>query len=127
MRTAATVQVPANVLEGFLVGNLGPFFNDINRSFKVPGTAETNGYYVRGMGRANCVAVPSTMAFVVMYAPSVFDRRGSSHEVGYILGLEHIPSDQGRLLYPGSSGMTLNSEEVEITSENASNLTDGIR
>ena len=69
----------------------------------------------------------STRAFFVMYTPSVFDRRVSSHEVGHILGLEHSPSDQGRLLYPGSSGMTLISEEVEITRENASNLTDGIR
>ena len=122
MRTAATVQVPANVLEGFLVGNLGPFFNDINRSFKVPGTAETNGYYVRGLGGANGVTVPSTRSFFVMDTPSVFDRRVSSHEVGHILGLEHTLSGKDRLLYPGTNGMALTSEEVEIARENASRL-----
>ena len=59
LRTAATVQVPANVLEGFLAGNLGPFFNGINRSFKVPGTAEINGYYVRVWAEPTAAAWPA--------------------------------------------------------------------
>ena len=57
----------------------------------------------------------------------MFDRRVSSHEVGHILGLEHNLSDQGRLLYPGTNGMALTLEEVEIARETTSNLTDGIR
>lgn len=122
LKTVATAQVPANVLEGFLAGNLGSFFNGLDRTFNVPGTATINGYYVRGLGRVNGVNVPSTRSFFVMDTPSVFDRRVSSHEVGHILGLEHTLSDQGRLLYPGTNGMTLTSEEVEIAKGNASRL-----
>ena len=123
LRTVATVPVPANVLEGFLAGSLGPFFNGFDRTFNIPGTATINGFYVRSLGRANGVTVPSTRSFFVMDTPSVFDRRVSSHEVGHILGLEHTLSDQGRLLYPGTNGMILTSQEVEIARENASKLT----
>ena len=122
LETVATVQVLANVLEGFLAGDLGPFFNGFGRTFNVPGTAAINGYYVRGLGGANGVTVPSTRSFFVMDTPSVFDRRVSSHEVGHILGLEHTLSGKDRLLYPGTNGMALTSEEVEIARENASRL-----
>ncbi|HIN06470.1 MAG TPA: hypothetical protein EYM65_09575, partial [Dehalococcoidia bacterium] len=57
LRTVATVPVPANVLEGFLAGSLGPFFNGFDRTFNIPGTATINGFYVRSLGRANGVTV----------------------------------------------------------------------
>ncbi len=123
LKTVSTVEVPKSVLAALLAGDLRSFFNELGRKINVPGAAEINGYYARGLGGPNGITVPSTRAYFVMDTPSVFDRRVSSHEVGHILGLEHTLSDRGRLLYPGTNGMTLTQEEVDRARERALSLT----
>ena len=123
LKTVSTVQVPKTVLRALLAGDLGLFFNQLGRNINIPGAAAINGYYVRGLGGSNGIAVPGAHSYFVMDTPSVFDRRVSSHEVGHILGLEHTLADRSRLLYPGTNGMTLTQEEAVRARESAQRLT----
>ena len=49
---------------------------------------------------------------------TVFDFRANSHEIGHVLGLQHI-GPVNRLMASGVNGFDLTDEEIEIARRNA--------
>lgn len=109
-----SVVVPEVILQGMLAGNLGPFFRELGARITLPEAATINGFYIRRVGGPNGVKPFGSNTFFVIDEPSVFDRRVSSHEVGHILGLNHVAGDPGRLMYSGTNGMALTAEEATV-------------
>ena len=114
LETLAALEVPEAVLRDLMAGDLRSFFAKLGDGIVLPGAGVINGFYVRSLGGPNGITAGSTRSYFVTDTPSVLDRRVSSHEVGHILGLRHILSDRGRLLYPGTNGMRLTGEEAGL-------------
>lgn len=114
-----TLVVDRDVLKEVGTGNIGAFFDRLGKSIPFDGTISEagliSGFYTRQIGGPNGITPLGSRWYMVMDQPSVFDHRVSSHEVGHILGLRHTLSDRGRLLYPGTNGMSLTPEEITLT------------
>ena len=127
LQTIESVVVPEVILRGILAGNLGPFFRELGASISLPEAATINGFYIRRLGGPNGVNPFGSNTFFVVDEPSVFDRRVISHEIGHILGLNHVPGDPGRLMYSGTNGMTLTAEEAIVARYFAQAMIQGVR
>ena len=114
LQTIESVEVPEDILQGMLAGNLRPFFRGIGDGIDLPQIATINGFYIRSVGGSNGINPFRSRTFFVIDEPSVFDRRVSSHEVGHILGLNHVLDDPGRLLFSGTNGMTITDDESTV-------------
>ena len=114
-----TIVVDADVLAQVAKGDIRAFFDRLGGTipFNVTGPESSliSGFYTRRIGGSNGITPLGTGWYMVMDEPSVFDRRVSSHEVGHILGLRHVFEDPGRLLYPGTNGMSLTPGEITLT------------
>ena len=126
-QTIESVSVPEAILRGMLAGNLRPFFREIGDGIALPQASTLNGFYIRGVGGPNGITPSGSRTFFVIDAPSVFDRRVSSHEVGHILGLNHVLDDPGRLMFSGTNGMTLTDNEATVARYFAQGINQGVR
>ena len=107
--------VDADVLRQVAEGDVRAFFDRLGESIPFTETGLISGFYAKSIGGANGLTPRGSRWFIVMDEPSVFDHRVSSHEVGHILGLRHTLNDRGRLLFPGTYGMSLIPAEVTLT------------
>lgn len=103
------------VAQGDIRAFLGQLGGSIPFDLTGPDSSLISGFYTKEIGGPNGITPLGTGWYLVMDEPSMFDRRVSSHEVGHILGLRHTLNDRGRLLYPGTNGMSLTQEEITIT------------
>lgn len=114
-----TLVVDREVLKEVGTGNIKAFFDRLGESIPFDETGSQtsliSGFYTRRIGGPNGITPLGSRWYMVMDQPSVFDHRVSSHEVGHILGLQHTLNDPGRLLYPGTNGMSLTPEEITRT------------
>ena len=127
LQTIESVEVPEDILQGMLAGNLRPFFREIGDGIDLPQIATINGFYIRSVGGSNGINPFRSRTFFVIDEPSVFDRRVSSHEVGHILGLNHVLDDPGRLLFSGTNGMTLTDDESTVARYFAQGILQAVR
>ena len=75
----------------------------------------------------NGVAPAGTHVALMIDEPTVDDERVTAHELGHHLGLHHVGSDRGRLLFPGTNGRRLTQEEADVARYVARGLLDGVR
>ena len=76
-------------------------------------------FLVSSLQGINGLAFSGMHSVFVADFTTVIDFRVLAHEVGHILGLEHVPSDKGRLMYRGSNGFVLTFSEVVTARERA--------
>jgi hypothetical protein len=81
-----------------------------------------NVFLVPHLGGANGYAFSDIRSVAVADYTSVYDFRALAHEVGHILGLSHVPSEEGRLMYRGANGIALTLEEILRSREAAASL-----
>ena len=117
LATLDTLVVDRDVLKEVGAGNIRAFFDRLDNSIPFDETSPglISGFYTRRIGGPNGITPLGSRWYMVMDQPSVFDHRVSSHEVGHILGLRHTLGDRGRLLYPGTNGMSLTPQEITRT------------
>ncbi len=122
------LELPAVPLQGVLAGNFQPLFNSLSRNeIDIANPSLLNGFYAQRIGGANGIVPNNSRLFFVMDTPSVHDERVTSHEIGHILGLHHVPDDPERLLYSGTNGMTLSAEEILVARYFAQGMLDRLR
>ena len=107
------VQVPSTSIQAIMDQQFRTFFGAINSDFELPEPSALNAFYVSELGGPNGIT-PGSGVFFVADEPSVHDERVTSHEIGHILGLYHTVDDTGRLMYPGTNGITLTDEESTV-------------
>lgn len=127
LQAIESLEIPEAILQEMLAGNLGPFFREIGKSIAVPQASTINGFYLRSLGGPNGMSPFRSRTFFVIDEPSVFDRRVSSHELGHILGLNHVLFDPGRLLFSGTNGMALTNKEATVARSSAQGIIQGVR
>ncbi len=127
LRRVSTVDVPRDVLERTVRGDLRIFFQALGDGVQIPEPSTINAFYVRSVGGPNGINPFSSRTFFVIDEPSVHDRRVSSHEVGHILGLHHDLEDSGTLMFSGTNGMKISAEEATVARYVARGILNGIR
>ena len=115
LETLDTIVVDREVLKEVGAGNIMAFFDRLGEDIPFTQTGLISGFYTRRVGGPNGITPLGSRWYMVVDEPSVFDHRVSSHEVGHILGLRHTLGDRGRLLYPGTNGMSLTAQEITLT------------
>jgi hypothetical protein len=122
------IEMPTDVLaEIAATGRTDAFFDQVGRTFDLPGAGAINGFYVRDAGGVNGFTPIASRVFFVADEPTVNDRRVSSHEIGHILALHHDPFDPDRLMFSGTNGETLTVEEQQVARYAAQGILDGVR
>ena len=127
IQTIQRLTVPDDVMAQVAARNFSPFFAAANRDLGIENPALLNGFYAKEIGGVNGVAPNNTRTFFVADQPTVHDERVTSHEIGHILGLHHVLTDPNRLLFSGTNGVELSSEEIIVARYNAQGILDGLR
>jgi len=79
-----------------------------------------NVYFARTLQGPNGIAFPGNR-IMVADRTSVYDFRATSHEIGHVLGLQHVGL-VSRLMAMGVNGFDLSEEEINIARGNALKL-----
>ena len=127
LQSVYRVQLPEIYLTAISSSDFDRFFRGVNQDFSLPEPSLLNAFYASDIGGPNGITPLRTRTFFVTDFPSVHHERVSSHEIGHILGLHHVPNDSGRLMYSGTNGMALSEEEVAVARYAARGLLDGLR
>ena len=72
-----------------------------------------NSFLVGNLNGINGLAFGGTRSIAVADYTTVYDFRVFAHEVGHILGLDHVSGSRARLMYRGANGFNLSLEEIE--------------
>ena len=73
-----------------------------------------NIFLVKAIGGGiNGLALNNINSVIVSDFTSVYDYRTLAHEIGHILGLNHVDRDASRLMYRGANGIELTPLEVQ--------------
>lgn len=122
------IEVPDDVIRSVATRDGRAFLSAAAEGrFEVPDLGAIAGFYVPSAGGANGFAPLLSRAFFVTDHPTVHDERVSSHEIGHLLGLHHATSDESRLMFSGTNGMSLTSEEIAAARYVAQGMVDGVR
>lgn len=121
------LELPSPILRSIFSGDFQPFFNGLELEFSVSNPSLLNGFYAQNIGGPNGIVPARGRIFFVTDEPSVHDERVSAHEIGHILGLHHTVQDDGRLMFPGTNGMSLTDEEIGVARYVAQGLLDRMR
>ena len=72
-----------------------------------------NVFLVGNLGGINGIAYSGLYSVAVADYTTVYDFRVLAHEVGHILGLNHVSESKERLMYRGANGFLLSLVEIE--------------
>jgi len=81
------------------------------------GKNKINAYFVETLHGSNGIALPGNV-IMVADRTTVFDYRATSHEIGHVLGLQHV-GPINRLMARGVNGFDLTDDEIKIAQGNA--------
>lgn len=76
-----------------------------------------NAYFAKTLQGPNGIAFPGNR-IMIADRTSVYDYRATSHEIGHVLGLQHV-GPISRLMAMGVNGFDLSKEEINIARGNA--------
>ncbi len=127
IQSVQELELPSPIIRSIFSGDFQPFFNGLEREFAVSDPSLLNGFYAQNIGGPNGIVPSRGRLFFVTDEPSVHDERVSAHEIGHILGLHHTLQDEGRLMFPGTNGMSLTDEEIGVARYVAQGLLDRLR
>jgi len=128
VKTVSRIEVPAEVLIDLGAGDTSSFLSAANAgTFTVPDPSIINGFYLGRIGTANGLTPLGTRIFFVADEPTVNDERVSSHEIGHIFGLHHVLDNSSRLMFSGTNGTELNTEEQSVARYSVEGILDGVR
>jgi len=80
-------------------------------------------FFVQTLGGPNGIAIGPSLA-LVSDRTTVNDFRATAHEIGHLLGLGHTSPDRSRLLFRGTNGTKLISDEI-VTSRMRASVLEG--
>ena len=75
--------------------------------------ATINVFLVGNLGGINGIAFSGLYSVAVADYTTVYDFRALAHEVGHILGLDHVSGSRGQLMYRGANGFNLSLVEID--------------
>ncbi|MCH8050150.1 hypothetical protein IIB51_01985 [Patescibacteria group bacterium] len=75
--------------------------------------ATINVFLVGNLGGINGIAFSGLYSVAVADYTTVYDFRALAHEVGHMLGLNHVAGSRGQLMYRGANGFELSLVEIE--------------
>ena len=81
--------------------------------------AAINVFLMGNLGGINGIAFIGLGSVAVSDYTTVYDFRALAHEIGHILGLQHVSISKGQLMYRGANGFELSLEEIERARLNA--------
>jgi hypothetical protein len=113
-------ELPHEIVKAFIEGNYKPFLKGINREYSLQKLSLINAFYSKRIGGPNGRALMRYGFFLVTDTPFVHDQRVTSHEIGHLLGLGHEQYNPRRLMYSGTNGIKLTTEEIYTARKNAS-------
>ncbi|MGI9659393.1 MAG: hypothetical protein ACR2OD_10830 [Gaiellaceae bacterium] len=123
----ARITAPDEPLAAVVAGGINEFLAALGNEVALEQPSTLNIFYVRAIGGPNGIAPTGTRVALVIDRPSVDDERVTAHELGHHLGLHHVLTDEGRLLFPGTNGRTLTEEEAQVAAYVARGLLNGVR
>jgi len=115
-------ELPHEIIKDFIQGNYKPFLNGINRKFDLQNHSIINAFYSKRIGGPNGRALTRYGFLLVTDTPFVHDQRVTSHEIGHLLGLGHEQYNKKRLMYSGTNGAKLTTEEIYTARKNAAEI-----
>ena len=96
------------------------FFGALNNTIE-PTDKRIHIFFVRSLQGTNGIAFHPQLALIADIT-TVNDFRATAHEIGHLLGLEHIFESRARLMYQGVNGTNMTEEEVNIVRKRAKEL-----
>jgi hypothetical protein len=106
------IVVPTNIIREIVNGNYKPFLKGRDVEFQVPSASEINIIYAKEVGLLNGITLDNNV-IIIKDSPGFLNERVTAHELGHALNLDHVHDDKSRLMYPGTQGTALTTEEIK--------------